>query len=336
MSELHELVFQSDGELQGLLPAKCSLAVSCYEQLEIQHLVATTLQGILESLARTGMDLRALDGMTLTPDCARASAAIQTLPEGQLPLETGDQPDSERLQRAEAIQQDPFPGLLAGERHRPAYCVSSEYLGMADQGSLPQDHLRCSIEEIQVDLVHEGDAKSAESFFRRLLSSTARRIYVGKLDLYFGSIAEAHASLRLLERAGFQLIQHVPIATNEPSDGEVYAVIDAALDLEKIYRQARLSAGRERNARRGGPHGGNRPYGELSGEAAVLERIKRHRDEGLGHSDIAARLNADSVKPRNGKKWYPAVIANILGVRRDAKKRVTLRNDKKARSTNKA
>jgi hypothetical protein len=87
MSELHELVFQSDGELQGLLPAKCSLAVSCYEQLEIQHLVATTLQGILESLARTGMDLRALDGMTLTPDCARASAAIQTLPEGQLPLE---------------------------------------------------------------------------------------------------------------------------------------------------------------------------------------------------------------------------------------------------------
>lgn len=189
-----------------------------------------------------------------------------------------------------------------------------------------------SIEEIQVELVHEGSAESAKSFFKCLLSSTARRIYVGKLDLYFGSIVEAHASLRLLERAGFQLFQHVPSTPNERSGGELYDVIDAALDLEKIYRQARLSVGRERNARRGGPHGGNPPYGELSGEAAVLERIKRHRDEGLGHSDIAAGLNADSVKPRNGKKWYPAVIANILGVRRDAKKRATLRNNKKARS----
>lgn len=99
MSELQELVFQSDGELQGLLPAKCSLAVSCYEQSEIQHLVATTVQGILESLARTGMDLRALDGMTLTPDCAAASAAIQTLPEGQVPLETSEQPDMMEMAR---------------------------------------------------------------------------------------------------------------------------------------------------------------------------------------------------------------------------------------------
>jgi hypothetical protein len=189
-----------------------------------------------------------------------------------------------------------------------------------------------SIEEIQVEFVVEGNAESAKSFFTCLLSSTARRIYVSKLDLYFGSIVEAHASLRLLERAGFQLFQHVPSTPNERSGGELYAVIDATLDLEKIYRQARLSAGRERNAKRGGPHGGNPPYGELSGESAVLERIKRHRDEGLGHSDIAARLNADSVTPRNGKKWHPAVIANILGVRRDAKQRATLRNNKKARS----
>jgi len=99
MSDLRELVFQCDGELAGLLPPRCSMAVSCYEQSEIQHLVAITLQGILESLARTGMDLRALDGVTLTPDCAAASAAIQTVPEGQIPLETGDQPDTMEMAR---------------------------------------------------------------------------------------------------------------------------------------------------------------------------------------------------------------------------------------------
>jgi hypothetical protein len=68
VSELRELLFQRDGELQSLLPAKCSIIVSCYEQREIQQLVATTMQAIFESLARTGMDLRALDGITLTPD----------------------------------------------------------------------------------------------------------------------------------------------------------------------------------------------------------------------------------------------------------------------------
>jgi hypothetical protein len=99
MSELRELVFPRDGELQGVLPAKCSIDVSCYGQPEIQHLIAMTTQGILESLARTGMDLRALDGVMLTPDCAAAAAAIQTLPEGQFLLETGDQPDTMDIAR---------------------------------------------------------------------------------------------------------------------------------------------------------------------------------------------------------------------------------------------
>jgi hypothetical protein len=106
MSELRELVFQSDGELQDLLPATCSISVSCYGQLEIQHLIATTTQGILVSLARTGMDLRALDGVTLTPDCAAAAAAIQPLPEGQVPLETGDQPDTMEMARTVPVWRD--------------------------------------------------------------------------------------------------------------------------------------------------------------------------------------------------------------------------------------
>jgi hypothetical protein len=99
MSEPRQLVFQRNGDLQDLLPAICSVAVCCYEASEIQHLVAITLQGIFQSLARTGMDLRALDGVTLTEDCAAASTAMQTLPEGQVPLEVGDQPDTMEMAR---------------------------------------------------------------------------------------------------------------------------------------------------------------------------------------------------------------------------------------------
>lgn len=106
MSEQRELVFQSDGELQDLLPAQCRLAVSCYEQSEIQDLVAITVRDILQSLARTGMDLRALDGVSLTADCAATAAAIQPLPEGQLPLETGDQPDTMEMARTVPVWRD--------------------------------------------------------------------------------------------------------------------------------------------------------------------------------------------------------------------------------------
>lgn len=106
MSGLRELVFQSDSELQSLLPAKCSVAVSCYEQSEIQLVVATTLQGILESLARTGMDLRALDGVSLTADCAATAATIQPLSEGQIPLETADQPDTMEMARTVPVWRD--------------------------------------------------------------------------------------------------------------------------------------------------------------------------------------------------------------------------------------
>lgn len=105
MSEPCQLVFQRDGDLQDLLPAICSV-VSCYESPEIQHLVAAILQGIFQSLAQTGMDLRALDGVTLTEDCAATSTAMQTLPEGQIPLEVGDQPDTMEMARTVPVWRD--------------------------------------------------------------------------------------------------------------------------------------------------------------------------------------------------------------------------------------
>lgn len=106
MSESPQLVFQRDGELADFLPATCGVGVSCYEFPEIRELVAVTLQGIFESLARTGMDLRALDGVTLTEDCASATLALRPLPEGQSPLEAGDLPDTMEMARTVPVRRD--------------------------------------------------------------------------------------------------------------------------------------------------------------------------------------------------------------------------------------
>ena len=106
MSESLQLLFRRTGDLADLLPATCSIGVSCYEFPEIRDFVAVTLQGIFESLARTGMDLRALDGVTLAEDCAAATAALRPLPEGQLPLEAGDPPDTMEMARTVPIWRD--------------------------------------------------------------------------------------------------------------------------------------------------------------------------------------------------------------------------------------
>lgn len=99
MTEPRQLVFRRGDDLKDLLPEFCSIVVSCYDPPEIQELVSTTVQDIFQSLARTGMDLRALDGVTLTRNCAAASMTIQTLPEGQLPLEAAEQPDTMEMAR---------------------------------------------------------------------------------------------------------------------------------------------------------------------------------------------------------------------------------------------
>ena len=106
MSEPSQLVLQRGDDLEDLLPAAWGLAVSCYESSEIQQLIAATLGGIFQSLARTGMDLRALDGVTFAEDCAAASSAMQKLPEGQIPLEVGDQPDTMEMARTVPVWRD--------------------------------------------------------------------------------------------------------------------------------------------------------------------------------------------------------------------------------------
>jgi hypothetical protein len=100
-----------------------------------------------------------------------------------------------------------------------------------------------------------------------------------------------------------------------------------ALTTEKLFRQARIKIGRQANASAGGKHGGNPRYGTLLGEEAILRRIEElARKDGLGHTAIASLLNSDGVKPRNAAQWQPAVIANILGVRRNAQLRAASQN----------
>jgi hypothetical protein len=103
MSEVAQLRFHSDAEGRLRLPEQCSVAACCYETEEARQAVTAAMEQILYALALFGFDLRALDGITMTQDCRATGISLQSIPEGQVPLEMSDQPDTMEMARTVAV-----------------------------------------------------------------------------------------------------------------------------------------------------------------------------------------------------------------------------------------
>lgn len=103
MSEPIKLQFHSGEEGKLPLPKQCSVAISSCETPEICQTVAAVMEQILYALALYGLDIRALDGITLSRDCRTDGAALQSIPEGQVPLEMTDRPDTMEMGRTVAV-----------------------------------------------------------------------------------------------------------------------------------------------------------------------------------------------------------------------------------------
>lgn len=103
MSEPVQLRFPDDREGLLALPGECSITVAHCEQEEICQAIAAVIERVLYGLALFGLDLRALDGVTLAQDCGAEAAAIQRIPEGQSIPDAGDGPDAMEMARTVAV-----------------------------------------------------------------------------------------------------------------------------------------------------------------------------------------------------------------------------------------
>jgi hypothetical protein len=106
MGEPIKLRFCRDAEDKSLLPEQCVITADCYEAEEVRHAIAASVEQILLALSMIGLDLRLLDGMTFATDCGVAANALQVLPEGQIPLEMGEQPDTMEMARTITVRRD--------------------------------------------------------------------------------------------------------------------------------------------------------------------------------------------------------------------------------------
>jgi len=106
MDLVRELIFDVGAEAELPLPSRCTVDVSCLGQPEVQEAVSFALEESLYVAAYAGIDLKALDGITVAPDCRAAACALQNMPEGQVPLELSPQPESMELARTAAVRRD--------------------------------------------------------------------------------------------------------------------------------------------------------------------------------------------------------------------------------------
>ncbi|MBW4039117.1 MAG: hypothetical protein HIU91_09625 [Acidobacteria bacterium] len=106
MDTVRELIFDATRKEQLSVPARCTVNVSCFEQPEIQQAVTIALEESLYAAAYAGINITALDGITVATDCRAAAYALQSLPEGQVPLEVSPQPESMELARTAAVRRD--------------------------------------------------------------------------------------------------------------------------------------------------------------------------------------------------------------------------------------
>jgi hypothetical protein len=103
MSVTMQLRFPPEKAGQILLPEECRISFACYEAEDVRLAVAMAMEHMLYGLALVGMDLRALDGITMSHDCRADAIALQCIPEGQIPLEMTDHADSMEMARMVAV-----------------------------------------------------------------------------------------------------------------------------------------------------------------------------------------------------------------------------------------
>jgi DNA invertase Pin-like site-specific DNA recombinase len=139
-------------------------------------------------------------------------------------------------------------------------------------------------------------------------------------------LTDQEAALAIVWRYGGRVFtaESGEVLADDPEDPMRTAMRQMAgvfFQLDRAMIVKRLRDGRRVKAERGGYAHGRPPYGwraeggrlvEDSGERAVVDRIALLRGRGRSLRAIAATLDAEGIRPREGARWHPNTLARIL------------------------
>ncbi len=174
------LNFHQNEEGTLLLPLKCPVSIDCYDSTELLDAVAASIEQSLYALALSGTDLRALDGVTVASDTRKAACELQSLPDGAVPLEMSDQPETMELARTVAVRR---------ESEFRFHIVLRAGLGLMTLSAKPEEQaLACGcLAHEAAHVEHEGHLyKTFPDIYGRTLDcgDRSRQTFIKALDVW--------------------------------------------------------------------------------------------------------------------------------------------------------
>lgn len=152
-------------------------------------------------------------------------------------------------------------------------------------------------------------------------------LVVYRLDRLARSLTVQEAVLGHVWRHGGKVfaVDTGEVPADDPSDPMrtfVRQVMGAAHQLERGLIAARMRAGRELKAERGGyagygapPYGTRAEGGELvvdPDEQSAIARMVELREVGKSLREIGAVLDAEGIRPRRGERWHSMQVGRVL------------------------
>ncbi len=154
-----------------------------------------------------------------------------------------------------------------------------------------------------------------------------------KLDRMFRSTMDALETTQRFNKLGISFHSINERIDTESATGEFFFTLLAAIgQMERRMAGERIKVVMEHKKQNGEKLGGKIPYGfnvddgkliENKAERKVINKILKLNKAGLNYSMIARKLNASKIVAKNGGKWFPQTIKNvILSDKQNLKKRI--------------
>jgi DNA invertase Pin-like site-specific DNA recombinase len=147
-----------------------------------------------------------------------------------------------------------------------------------------------------------------------LHSNGVRVVLIEKLDRLARDPMVQETIIADLRKNGFDLISAMEpdLMQDDPGRKAFRQMMGVFAEYEKSMIVMKLRGARIRMKAKTGRCEGAKPYGTFPGEAEIIERMTAMHTAGAGFDKIAAALNAESIKPRRGARWYGSTVSRIL------------------------
>ena len=152
-----------------------------------------------------------------------------------------------------------------------------------------------------------------------LETSGVKLVIVESSDRLARDSVVAELIVRQFQKAGARVVSAsggVDLTAGDsknPTAKLIRQLLAVIAEFDKAVITLRLKAARDRQRKETGRCEGPLPFGQLPGEAAILQTIRLYQQyEGMDTSQIARTLNLDGVPTRHGKLWNSGTVYKIL------------------------